>query len=197
MTLITAINENGNIHMCGDSIGSNGYTKLQMKHPKVFKNGELLIGYTTSFRMGQLLEHTLTPPKHYDDETNTYYIINKLVPAIIKLFKEHQFLTKRDEEIIGGNFIIGYKGELWEIQNDFAALQTNQNYTAVGAGEAYAMGALATTTHMKPVERLQAVHKAVEEHCAMVAGPHHTQSIINATVNNVQITQLSEEQDNQ
>jgi ATP-dependent protease HslVU (ClpYQ) peptidase subunit len=40
------------------------------------------------------------------------------------------------------NFLIGYKGKLFEIMSDFQMSEVSGTFTAVGSGTAYAMGAL-------------------------------------------------------
>jgi hypothetical protein len=55
MTCIVGIVENGKVYMGGDAAGVNGYSVRVRKDPKLFKVGEFLFGYTSSFRMGQLL----------------------------------------------------------------------------------------------------------------------------------------------
>jgi hypothetical protein len=60
MTCIAGISdkETGITYLGGDSLGSNGYSGAINKQHKVFHlqdTNEAIIGYTSSFRMGQLL----------------------------------------------------------------------------------------------------------------------------------------------
>ena len=59
MTCIVALKENGKVYIGGDCAGSDQSFTHSRKDPKVFKRGKFLIGFTSSFRMGQLLMHTL------------------------------------------------------------------------------------------------------------------------------------------
>ena len=61
MTCIVGVVDKGIVHMAGDKLGSNGFTKGISVRPKVFHNGDFLVGYTTSFYMGQLLEFEWVP----------------------------------------------------------------------------------------------------------------------------------------
>ena len=52
----------GKVYIGADSLGSNGFTQSIRKESKVFKNGEFLIGCTSSFRMIDLLKWKFNPP---------------------------------------------------------------------------------------------------------------------------------------
>ena len=71
MTCIVGCIHNGKVFLAGDQLGSNGYYKENHeKLTKVFKVGEFLIGYTTSFRMGQILQYSWTPPAIYHGQSS-------------------------------------------------------------------------------------------------------------------------------
>ena len=62
MTCITGMVRNGHVYMAGDLMGSNGFTGRVYPDSKVFTNGDFIVGYTSSFRMGQILEWNWHPP---------------------------------------------------------------------------------------------------------------------------------------
>ena len=64
MTAIVAIRQDNTVYMGGDSAGVAGLKITIRKDPKVFINGNFLMGFTTSFRMGQLLQYSFKPPEH-------------------------------------------------------------------------------------------------------------------------------------
>ena len=59
MTCVVGLIEDNTIYLGADSLGSNGHSKSEYRFPKVFQNGDFLIGYTSSFRMGQMLQYEL------------------------------------------------------------------------------------------------------------------------------------------
>ena len=64
MTCIVAWLEDEKICIGGDSAGVAVYNMQIRADEKVFKNGEMVFGFTSSFRMGQLLRFSLIlPPK--------------------------------------------------------------------------------------------------------------------------------------
>ena len=68
MTCIVGVVDNGKVYMGGDSAGVGGLCIETRKQPKVFRNGDFLIGYTDSFRMGQLLQYKMSPPRYFEGD---------------------------------------------------------------------------------------------------------------------------------
>ncbi len=62
MTCIVGLAHGGRVYMGADSAGVAGLDIDTRRDPKLFKVGDLLIGFTTSFRMGQLLAYGFEPP---------------------------------------------------------------------------------------------------------------------------------------
>jgi hypothetical protein len=62
MTCIVSLVDGDTVYMGGDSAAvEDGHYLTRTRNPKVFINGAYLIGYTSSFRMGQLLEFADLP----------------------------------------------------------------------------------------------------------------------------------------
>ena len=60
MTVIVALKNKDEVVMGGDCAGVGWNYDIQMRSdPKVFRVGRFVIGYTSSFRMGQLLRFGL------------------------------------------------------------------------------------------------------------------------------------------
>jgi len=145
MTCIVAYfdRENDCVYMGGDSAGSSNYDVRIRKDPKVFKNGEFMIGFTTSFRMGQLLMapfDDLFPQK--ESEKDYDYLVNSFIPNIQKRFKEHSFTKVKNEVHEGGTFILVYRNKIYEIEDDFQVSEYYDDFDSVGCGSPYALGAL-------------------------------------------------------
>ncbi len=54
MTAIVGLVHNATVYIGGDSAGVSGYSMTVRADSKVFTIGPYLMGFTTSFRMGQL-----------------------------------------------------------------------------------------------------------------------------------------------
>lgn len=149
MTCIVAKVVEGVIHIAGDRLGSNGYTKTLGTKPKVFLNGEFIFGYTTSFRMGQLLEFSWNPPEKLNSQSESAYIYKTVVSSIKELLKNDGFATDKE----GGTFLFGYRGKLYKMQNDFAIFEVN-GYDACGCGEDKAMAVMYTLGKLEDMHGL-------------------------------------------
>jgi len=144
MTCILACIKNKKVHMMGDKQGSNGFIYSNYsKISKVFKNKEFLIGYTTSFRMGQLLQYNWEPPVKSSDDSEEVYLFNKVVTSILNCFKANDFGYKDKANWEGGNFLIGWRGRLFEMQPEMSLLE-HTDFTSVGSGEYHAVAAMNT-----------------------------------------------------
>src|ERR1035437_736808 len=93
MTCIGGIidKENKKIIMGGDSAGVSGYDITKRKDTKVFiKDDKFIIGFTSSFRMGQILHYdTLVIEEQSEYEDDLAFMIKKFIPAVQKLFNEN------------------------------------------------------------------------------------------------------------
>jgi 20S proteasome alpha/beta subunit len=68
------------------------------------------------------------------------------ITELIKCFGEHGYLEKKSEVASGGTFLVGYKGVLYRVDNDFQVGISHDPYDACGCGEYYALGALDVLT---------------------------------------------------
>jgi ATP-dependent protease HslVU (ClpYQ) peptidase subunit len=165
MTCIVGLIDNGITYIGGDSCGSNGYSKVIRTDKKVFKlkdTSNAILGYTSSFRMGQLLMYASgLIDKRDEPNINHEYLVTKFIPNIIKLFEDGGYSKNKSGEKTGGNFLFGYKDNLYQIESDFQVGISVDNYDACGCGEDYALGSLKTTEelNMSPIER---IHKALQ-----------------------------------
>ena len=137
--------DRGKIWMGGDSAGSNSRHVQLRKDVKVFKRKsgdcEFLFGYTSSFRMGQLLRYQLKIPQLKQKELFKY-MVTDFIEAVRKCLKDYGYSRVDNNEEHGGNFLVAVKGRLFEIGSDFQVEEVFENYNAVGSGYEYALGAL-------------------------------------------------------
>lgn len=175
MTCIVGIKDKDIIYMGADSLGSTSFDKSIRKDKKIFRNGEMLFGFTTSFRMGQILQYAFTAPEHPKGYSDFKYLVEQFIPAVIKTYRETSYLTVEKEKAFGGTFLLGYRKNLYQIENDFQVAQSMDNYAACGCGESFAMGSLYTTRKfdMTPKERIELAIKAAAEYSVGVGGPIH------------------------
>lgn len=141
----------GEVVIGGDSMSSNGYNAFTVRAPKVFVSGPMVVGYTTSFRFGQIAQHHVTPSGAWADMTALRYLICDYVPKLREALKEHGFATKLHEQEEGGTLLVGLRGQLFKIQSDYSVLEVGGGIDACGSGQDVAIGAMwGTIRHIQP-----------------------------------------------
>ena len=159
MTCIVGIQSKDKVFIGGDSAGVAVWHLERRADSKVFKNGSFLIGFTTSFRMGQLIRYKFEPPAIKDQQDIYEYMVVDFVDALRECLKSGGFARVENERETGGSFLVGFKGRLFKIGDDFQVGETLDGYDAVGSGFEYALGSLYTTRGRSMVDRIE---KALE-----------------------------------
>lgn len=180
MTCIVGIVRNGTVHMGADSLGVNGYLgKVQRKDPKVFINGEFLFGFTSSFRMGQLLAHAFTPPKRHADVDVYKFLVTDFINGVRTCLKDGSYTKVRDSVEIGGTFLLGYAGRLFRVESDFQVGEPADGFDACGCGEELALGAMLARSKddVPATDILRAGLEAAEHFSAGVSAPFNFLSL--------------------
>lgn len=157
--------------MGADSAGVGGYSLTVRADTKVFRNGPMLFGFTTSFRMGQLLRYALTVPDHDPRVDVEKYMATTFVDAVRECLKSHGFASKSCEVESGGTFLVGYKGRLFCIYDDYQVAEAADRYDAVGCGHDIAKGALFATPELSGEERAKTALSAAERYSSGVRSP--------------------------
>lgn len=180
MTCIVGFVDKGKVYMGADSAGvDSAYNISIRKDRKIFKNGEFLIGCTSSFRMIQLLMFSLKPPK-IGKKDIFEYMCTDFIDAVRKSFDSGGFLQKNKEnQEEGGTFLVGVRGRLFRIEDDFQVEECLDKYNACGCGVRYAKGSLYTTkdSEESPEKIITLALKAAEYHSSGVSAPFHIESI--------------------
>jgi len=159
--IVGLIDSNKNVYIGGDSAGTAGSERTIRKDPKVFIRDKFIMGFTSSFRMGQLLmaDDRFKIREHKKEEDDFYYMINAFIPAVQQLFADGGYLSIDKNVKEGGIFLCGYNGRLYKISSDFQVGESVDDYSCIGCGEEYALGSLFSTDG-QPVE--DRVLKALE-----------------------------------
>jgi ATP-dependent protease HslVU (ClpYQ) peptidase subunit len=181
MTCIVGLVEGDTIYLGGDSLASDevGSHVVGRADEKVFINDEghvkVIMGFCGSFRAGQLLRHAFVPPDQPTKHDDMTYMVVDFVDALRTTLKEKGALKKDDEEETHPMAcMVGYKGHLYAIEEDFDVGRPQDNFYAIGAGGQIAFGALHATRNsgMPPRERVKLALEAAEKYNAACRGPH-------------------------
>lgn len=184
MTCIVGLKANGRVFIGGDSAGSDNHNIETRLDTKVFKVGDFLIGYTSSFRMGQLLRFKFSPPAQHKGQDDYEYLCTEVIDHIKTLFESNGF-SKVDSNVhSGGVFLLAYNNRLYSIYDDYQVGETANGFAACGCGDQVALGSLYTTLPRQVVRdgvlanitmtaesRINMALSAAEEFCLGVRKP--------------------------
>ena len=156
MSCIVGIAQEGKIYMGSDSFAttSDGERRPIIAN-KLFFNKEYLIGFTGSIRTGQAIR------PHYFDPPNS---ILDFPDALREHLYEKGCVLNSEEhgQIQGSNFLIGWRGKLYEILLDFQMNETDGDCNTIGAGATFAFGSLYTTKFIKKISPNKRIALALE-----------------------------------
>lgn len=177
MSLIVGVEQDGIIHMGCDSQATGDSDKRYLPFPKIFEKyskmennvrEKYLIGFAGSLRVAQLIMRMELP-----------YDIHELPDVIQANLKGWGSTCKGDKDDCGevetmqSNLLVGYKGNLYEIQGDFAILARTEYYAAIGDAKQYALGVLYSTEGDPPYDRIKKAIDCGSHFCATVGGIFH------------------------
>lgn len=175
MTAIVGLVHDGRVLIGADSAASGGWTIGVRRDAKVFRSGRYVLGFTTSFRMGQILRWSFDPPQPPGNGQLERFMCTTWIDAVREALKAGGWAKKDSEQESGGNFLVGVAGRLFEVYADYQVGEAVAEYAAAGSGEQVALGALAATADLRlpPKRRVGLALSAAERHIATVRGPFH------------------------
>lgn len=175
MTAIAGIIDGKNVWIGGDSAGVGGHSLTIRRDPKVFLIGEFIIGYTSSFRMGQLLRFYLNPETPREGQDKYEYMVCSFIPKVRQVLKDHGYLKTENNKESSGTFLVGWRGCLYSIHDDLQVGEAALPYEACGCGQDVALGSLHATesskTTLSPKTRIHMALQAAEQFSAGVRSP--------------------------
>jgi hypothetical protein len=176
MTCIAGVVKGSKVWIGGDSAGVGGWDLQVRADEKVFKKGEFIYGFTSSFRARDIARYAFKPPAQPKRQSDHEYLattfIDEYRKACIAAGMEHL-----NNVVDGGSFLLGYRGELYEIDTDFQIGRNVARFNAIGCGGSIALGALDATPTKPPALRVRHALEAAERWSAGVRGPFKVLSL--------------------
>lgn len=180
MTCIIGIEHKGKVYVGGDSasVANSNLTIDAVTTPKVFVRDGYIMGYTTSWRMGQILHHCgrlPKPPCKPTIEELDAFMVKKFISRVRKIFEKEGFVLDREEiEHGSGAFLVGVHGRLYTVHTDWQCVHQIRGWDAIGCGEQFALGSLYATYACKDWKietRIREALKAAAYYSAGVIEP--------------------------
>lgn len=176
MTVIVGLKTKAGVYLGCDSQGSAGWDKTDRKDQKIFTAHGIGYGFTSSYRMGQILRYHSTEVLSTVREKDVFgYVVTHLVPMWRNILGEHGYKTNIHGQDEGGIFLIAIDGHLFKIDSDFQVSEGDLDYAATGCGEGYALGALyGQASDLAPVDRIQVAIESAKAFSNGCGGQVHT-----------------------
>ena len=168
--------ENDKVYMGADAVGADTSSWMcrTLTDSKLFKKGDMIFGATSSFRMIQIIKHSFEIPKQLEDQDDLDYLCSTFIDALMTCFKDKGFARKTNDEVTGGTFLIGYKGNLYTVQDDFSIMKSVEHFESCGCGESYALASMKVldeNTELDITTKIIKSLEAAEYYSAYVRGP--------------------------
>ena len=171
MTAVVGVVDGSHVWIGADSAGVANWSVVNRKDPKVFRLGPMLVGFTSSFRMGQLIRYSMKAPPEAPPEDPYAYMVSEFVPRLRKCLKRGGFAKVENGREEAGTMLIGYCGHLFEIGEDYQVGEGFDGYAAVGGGYEVALGALYASGDHLPADRVKIALEAAAAHHIGVRPP--------------------------
>ena len=143
MTCIIGLEHQGAVYIGGDSIGINGWSKDIIAGRKVIRKGDMLFGCAGNPRQMQLIQYYLSPRPQVD-ESDEAYLVTEVIEPLRLLFKDKGFTETENGREQGPCFLLGYRGNLYSVENNFQLCRSARGMYAMGVGDDFAIASLMT-----------------------------------------------------
>ncbi|MCK9570424.1 hypothetical protein M0R72_15865 [Candidatus Pacearchaeota archaeon] len=174
MTCIISLKHAGKIYMGGDAAinSSDSWLQPTSMHPKIWKDGSILVGVGGKQRISQLMQIFKSPAITWDAFD---YLQNTYLPTMITYLDGNRVIKTNNEDgmiSMDATILIGLAGRIFKIDSGFAITEYPE-YTAIGANAEVALGSLyASGNHgVHPENRINEALHAVLDQCASVREP--------------------------
>lgn len=173
-TCIVGIEHKGTVWVGSDTLATNGSEKLVLADAgKVFKIGEdILVGVAGDIRVRDVIRYDVTAPERTDAEDDDQrYLVRCLIPELrLRLREAGAIWSENGSEQAEFSILLGYRGHLYILDDDFSVLRGADGYYSVGSGCEYALGAL-TVVKGSPHQRITRALEAACKFSPSCGGP--------------------------
>lgn len=181
MTCVIGVKSDDEVFIGADRAASGRNLIRKRSDSKVFKRstsaGDLLIGFTTSFRIGQVLQYSLSIPQYRKSKDIMEYMVNEFIESVRSVLKESGVAVIENGVETGGLFLVGFRGNLFCVQPDYQISRVIDGYTAIGSADEVALGSLFSTLDLVPEDRIHVALRAAAEFNPYVSPPFDVDSV--------------------
>lgn len=164
MTCIAGIAQGGIVHLGADTQATADTEIFERADDKLFALGDYVIGFSGSYRIGQIIRYSFDAPVFnrnvYDSEHE--FMVTNFVPTVIRTLKSYDVLGTERPVSMSGELLIGLRGKLFSVGDDFQVGMERSQYDGIGSGGLVARASLFSTADMllSPAERVSLAVRA-------------------------------------
>jgi ATP-dependent protease HslVU (ClpYQ) peptidase subunit len=148
MTVIIGVAHAGKVWVGADSAASdNSCSRVTRRDVKVFRRDSCLIGFCGSFRIGQLVRHSLKLTPCAAQMDSAEYMVCRFIPALRRCLTAGGAQREKDGVVsMGGtDLLVGHRGRVFVVYEDLQVQENACGFDAIGIAAEYALGSLAST----------------------------------------------------
>lgn len=162
MTCIVGLVEGETVWVGGDSLSCDDHVGSIRATRKVFRVGEMLVGVCGDTRTSQVIQYAFDPPDPMEDEDLVRYLAARFVPALHQALQTPGVHLPEGAEKTRWSVLLGLRGRLFAIYDDFQVEETADGFNAVGCGYRTALGSLHTTAGITGLPANNRVFRALD-----------------------------------
>lgn len=143
MTIVVGVVDKKGVWLAADSKGVSGWDQANRRDKKIFIKHGIGYGFTSSYRMGQILQyHSEDIKSDLRKEDAHAYVVSCLVPMWRKILQENGYTQINSNREETGTFLVVVDGKLFAVHSDMQVAERVDGFDAVGCGDSYALGAI-------------------------------------------------------
>jgi ATP-dependent protease HslVU (ClpYQ) peptidase subunit len=137
-TIVAAEYEDKAVMIADTLVSADNATYKDPRMSKITESGQYLIGVAGDVGVCNIINHIWKPPAPTIKDKDLFkFVITKTVPSLRAVLDNNSIKPELDFQVL-----IALKGQVFEIDSDFATTVQDEGLYAIGSGGEYAMGAL-------------------------------------------------------
>jgi len=164
MTVVVAVESPGGVLVGCDAFVGNADSRDVTVAPKWWRRAGLLIAYAGDILVPQVAACAPARFRRRVLESDADFV-TRYARALREIHRERRVSFGQTD------YLIAYRDGAYLVQSDATVVRSAHGYAAIGAGEDFALGSLATSEGRPPMARVTAALEAAERHATQVARP--------------------------
>lgn len=178
MTCVVALEHSGVVYLGSDSFLGDAFIRDQISRPKFFQKGDrFVVAFAGGLRGAQIVEHGLKFRKMKKNEDEEAFLVTEVSKKIQAAFSKAGANIKDEGSVDthDADFLIALNGKIFIIQDDYSVIRSRHGFASIGAGQDFALGALASLEKYvtDPRMKIELALKAAADLSPQVCGPFH------------------------